>query len=107
MGLSPFPLKDFPVSSKGVKTHRGKGFAFCLLIRQLKLTANEPVTRPVLSPDTVLSPPPFRSAIQHLPRWGEAPERSLVNVLDHSLPVGHSNVPYPKGYSNATMVSAL
>ena len=99
-----------------------------LLIRQLKLTANKPVTKPALlrtvsrwahkliscynssiisiySPDTVLSPLPFRSSVQYLTRWSKAPERGLVNALDRSLPMDQSLFSLLQGYSNALQTS--
>ena len=48
---------------------------------------------------------PFRSSVQYLTRWSKAPERGLVNVLDHSLPMGQSLLPLLQGYSNALQTS--
>ena len=56
---------------------------------------------PICSPDTVLSPLPFRSSVQYLTRWSKAPERGLVNALDRSLPMGQSLYSLSQGYSNA------
>lgn len=60
---------------------------------------------PICSPDTVLLPPPFRSSIQYLYRWIEAPERGLVNALDRSISVDHSLCTLSLGYSNALKTS--
>lgn len=48
VGFSPFNTRTILLLFKGVKTHKGRGFASYFYIRRLKPTAKEPVTKQAL-----------------------------------------------------------